>query len=121
MHRTLFNPPINTLVKAIENKQLEGFPFVKPTIVHRYLAPSPVISKGCMKRPIAGIRSTSKRKPEEETEETNEQQLPGPNNIPDDIAAQTSNVFWYAVLVDKVVGTLYIDVIWALPVRSLNG
>ena len=29
MHQTLFNPPMETLIKAIENDQLEGFPFMK--------------------------------------------------------------------------------------------
>ena len=40
MHQTLFNPPMETLIKAIENDQLEGFPFMKTKMVRKYLAPS---------------------------------------------------------------------------------
>ena len=94
---------------------------MKPTMVCKCLAPYLATSKGRMKRPRAGICSTSKRKPQGETEETNEQQLLGPNIIPDDSAAQTSNVFCYASLADKVAGTLYTDVTGTLPVRSING
>ena len=73
MHQTLFNPPMETLIKAIENEQLEGFPFMKTKMVRKYLAPSPATAKGRMKRPRAGIRSTRKNvEPETNTDVTEE-------------------------------------------------
>ncbi|KAL7501873.1 hypothetical protein ACHAXN_001014, partial [Cyclotella atomus] len=61
MHQSFFNPPIHTLIKAINNGQLENVPFMKADLVRKYLAPSPATSKGRMKRPRTGIRSTRKR------------------------------------------------------------
>jgi hypothetical protein len=58
MHQSFFNPPIHTLIKATRNGQLEDIPFMKADLVRKYLAPSPATSKGRMKRPRTGIRST---------------------------------------------------------------
>eukprot|EP00804_Cyclotella_cryptica_P014650 CCRYP_012669-RA/>CCRYP_012669-RA protein AED:0.66 eAED:0.28 QI:0/0/0/0.66/0/0.33/3/0/1062 len=58
MHQAFFSPPVHTLIKAINNDQLLGVPFMKPDLVRKYLAPSPATSKGRMKRPRTGIRST---------------------------------------------------------------
>jgi hypothetical protein len=41
MHQAFFNPPIHTLIKAMNNGQLEGIPFMKADLVRKYLAPSP--------------------------------------------------------------------------------
>ena len=115
MHQTLFNPPIETIIKVVNNNQLKGFPFMKPTMVRKYLVPSPATSKGRMKRPRTGIRSTRTQVPHEETTELPSQQppsptevmhqLPGPNIIINNSVANTSNVFCYATLADKVTGT----------------
>jgi hypothetical protein len=69
MHQAFFNPPIHTLIKAINNGQLEGIPFMKADLVRKYLAPSPATSKGRMKRPRTGIRSTRKKDKLDETSE----------------------------------------------------
>eukprot|EP00804_Cyclotella_cryptica_P011139 CCRYP_020834-RA/>CCRYP_020834-RA protein AED:0.37 eAED:0.22 QI:0/0/0/0.66/1/1/3/0/880 len=45
MHQSFFSPPTNTLIKAINNGQLEGVPFMKSDLVRKYLAPSPATSK----------------------------------------------------------------------------
>ena len=55
MHQAFFSPPIATLLKAINNNQLQGFPLMKADLVRKYLAPSPATSKGHMKRPRTGI------------------------------------------------------------------
>ena len=65
IHQTLFDSPIETLIKAIDNNQIKGFSFMKPTMVLKYLAPYPATSKGHMKQPRAGIRSTQKQVPDE--------------------------------------------------------
>ena len=119
---------METLIKAIENEQLEGFPFMKTKMVRKYLAPSPATSKGRMKRPRAGIRSTRKNSELETatdvTEEEEQVAAPGQvqaHVIPDDNEGQISNVFCYAALADKISGTLHTDATGALPVRSING
>ena len=66
MHRSFFNVPIPTLIKAIQNDQLTGFPCMAVKNVKKYLAPSPARTKGCMKRLQTGIRSTTKRKEQRE-------------------------------------------------------
>ena len=55
MHQSFFNIPIPTLLKAIDNEQLEGIPFMKADLVRKYLAKSPATSKGRMKRPRQGL------------------------------------------------------------------
>ena len=61
MHQSFLNAPIPTLLKAIKNDQLRGIPFMKSELIIKYLARSPATSKGRMKRPRAGIRSTRKK------------------------------------------------------------
>ena len=97
-------------------------------MVRKYLAPSPVTSKGRMKRPRVGIRSTRKPdKPETAAEEPEAEEhvlaprQAQPHVIPEDTSEQISNVFRYAALADKIAGTLYMDATGALPVRSING
>jgi len=55
MHQSFFNIPIPTLLKAIDNEQLKGIPFMKADLVRKYLAKSPATSKGRMKRPRKGL------------------------------------------------------------------
>jgi len=100
-------------MKAIENDQLEGFPFMKTKMVRKYLAPSPATSKGRMKRPQSGIRSTRKTSepeaPAQIPEEEEQVSAPGQSQahvIPNDNDGQISNVFCYASLSDKISGTL---------------
>ena len=62
MHQSFLSPTIATLLKAINNNQLEGFPFMKADMIRKHLPASPATSKGHMKRPRAGIRSTRNEK-----------------------------------------------------------
>ena len=61
MHQTFCNALLQTLIKAANNEQLEGIPFLKADLIQKYLPPSPATSKGRMKRPRTGIRSTHKK------------------------------------------------------------
>ena len=54
MHQTLFCPPIETLIQAIQHMHLEDIPYMHTDSVQKYLALSPATSKGRMKRPRAG-------------------------------------------------------------------
>lgn len=110
------------MTKAINNGQLEGVPFMKSDLVRKYLTPSPATSKGRMKRPRTGIRSTRKVA----TETTPEPPLPTltstVNIIPaEPIDESACNVFCYAALADKHTGTMYTDATGALPAVSLEG
>ena len=126
MHQAFFNPPIPTLIKAINNGHLEGIPFMKADLVRKYLAPSPATSKGRMKRPRTGIRSTRKHTSVEmDSEGEPEQQLQPQNDvniIPVEVNDESAcNVFCYAALADKHDGTMYTDATGALPVLTLDG
>jgi hypothetical protein len=54
----MFSPLIATLINDINTMFLEGSPFMKIKLVQKYVAKSPATSKGRMKRPRTGIRST---------------------------------------------------------------
>jgi len=62
-HQSLCSPRLLTLLKAIRRGFLKGCPNLTSTGVTKYLNPSPASSKGHMKRPHQGIRSTQPRNP----------------------------------------------------------
>eukprot|EP00804_Cyclotella_cryptica_P027253 CCRYP_014360-RA/>CCRYP_014360-RA protein AED:0.37 eAED:0.35 QI:0/0/0/1/0/0/3/0/403 len=134
MHQSFFNPPISTLIKAINNNQLSGIPMMKADLVRKYLAPSPATSKGHMKQPRTGIQST---RPKTTAPSTNTIPATTLLHIPDGTPAGTPsttphliqtdtiksacNVFCYAALADKHQGTIYTDATGALPAVTLEG
>lgn len=127
MHQSFFSPPQHTLITAINNGQLEGIPFMKADLVRKYLAPSPATSKGRMKRPRQGIRSTRQRpqmtiEQEYPTNATSSSFTKNANIIPIELANECAcNVLCYAALADKHSGTMYTDATGALPAVSLEG
>eukprot|EP00804_Cyclotella_cryptica_P028204 CCRYP_011045-RA/>CCRYP_011045-RA protein AED:0.18 eAED:0.15 QI:0/0/0/1/1/1/2/0/1234 len=129
MHQAFFSPPIATLLKAINNNQLQGFPLMTRDLVRKYLAPSPATSKGHMKRPRTGIRSTRSSLKDTPvaiptdipTDEPQIGTMPCPHVIPPDITDTTCNVFCFAALADKHHGTMYTDATGALPAVKLEG
>ena len=129
MHQCFFSPPIATLLKAIENGQLDGIPHMKSETIRKHLAPSPATAKGRMKRPRQGIRSTRNKRTinnEQDTQNDNayddedDHITPGLNLIPDDDNS-INHIHCFAALADKQEGTFYTDCTGALPVRSLDG
>ena len=82
---------------------------MKSMLVQKCLAKSTATSKGRMKIPQTGIRSTPRVEPEHMVPEDN-------TVIPEDRADAVKNIFCFAALVDKQKGTLYPDTIEALPV-----
>merc|ERR1711923_382794 len=59
MHQAFFSAPIQTIIDAAHNDQLEGIHFLsKPALIRKYLASSPAKPKGHMKRTKKGTRST---------------------------------------------------------------
>ena len=63
-HQGICNPPISSLLKAIKANFLKGAPNLDIFTVRKYLMASPATSKGHMKRPRKGLRSTTKRTPQ---------------------------------------------------------
>jgi hypothetical protein len=57
-HQSLCNPKISTLLKAVRKGFLKGCPNLSENLILKYLNPSPATTKGHMKRPRHGIRST---------------------------------------------------------------
>ncbi len=57
-HQCLCSPKISTLLKAVRRGFLRGCPNLSKKLILKYLNPSPATSKGHMKRPRHGIRST---------------------------------------------------------------
>jgi hypothetical protein len=66
-HQSLCNPPIPSLLKAINAGFLKGAPNLDAHTVCKYLMASPATSKGHMKRPCQGLRSTTKKTPKPNT------------------------------------------------------
>jgi hypothetical protein len=58
-HQSLCNPPIVSLIKAINASFLKQAPHLTAKAVQKYLVPNPNTSKSHMKRPCKGLRSTS--------------------------------------------------------------
>ena len=90
-------------------------------MIRKYLLPSPATSKGRMKKPRAGVRSTRPKpknskcspsifKTEADCKAEEEQYAPDGAN----------NIFCYAALADKQTGKLYTDATGALPTVSLD-
>eukprot|EP00804_Cyclotella_cryptica_P020493 CCRYP_019412-RA/>CCRYP_019412-RA protein AED:0.05 eAED:-0.04 QI:0/0/0/1/0/0.5/2/0/1372 len=127
MHQAFFSPPVHTLIKAINNDQLLGAPLMKPDLIRKYLATSPATSKGRMKRPRTGIRSTRAITTPPDKPTLTPRTLPTQSTttthiIPlEPIRDSSCNVFCYAALADKHTGTLYTDATGALPAVSLDG
>jgi hypothetical protein len=134
MHQSFFSPPIPTLIKAINNNQLNGIPMMKADLVRKYLAPSPATSKGHMKQPRKGIRSTrpkTKAPSPSDVPATTLLHIPNgtptrttsatPHLIQPDTDNTACDVFCYAVLADKHHGTMYTDATGALHAVTLKG
>jgi hypothetical protein len=77
-HQSLCSPCISTLLKAIQRGYLKGCPNPTAKGVSKYLNPSPAATKGNMKHPQQGIRST-RRHPQDELP-LMPQELPGIDN-----------------------------------------
>ena len=60
LHQCLLSPPKSTLLKAIKNDQLLGFPGLTEALVKKYLHPAPATIKGHMHRSRQNLGSTRK-------------------------------------------------------------
>ncbi len=145
-HQSFGNPPIVSILKAINAGFLKGAPHLDAQTVRKYLVPSPATAKGHMKRPRKGIRSTM---PKETTHAPNnpiqrtpqrlpDVPMPGPvylneneeeriptlplHNLIDDIKDESiANVFCFGAFADKISGVVYNDCTGDFPYMSLDG
>ena len=107
MHQAFFNSPIKMLIDAAHNNQLTDIPFINNADnIRKYLEPSPANTKGRMKKPKSGIRSTRKKHrsggasrlgieiadSDSENENENTPTIPTPDIIPN-YEPQTNNIF----------------------------
>jgi hypothetical protein len=58
-HQSFGNPPIASILKAINAGFLDGAPPLNAMTVQKYLVSSPATAKGHMKKPRKGIQSTT--------------------------------------------------------------
>ncbi len=145
MHQSLGNPPKSSLVTAINAGFLCGAPHLNNKSVTKYLMPSPATSKGHMKCPRKGLRSTAPkptRRPEPPSALPRPPSIPGihadamPGLIPIDddnfsdpgpafIAdiddESIANVFCFGAFADKNTGAVYNDCTGNFPFMSLDG
>ena len=128
----MFSLAIATLTNAFNNGFLNGFLFIKIKLVQKYLAKSPAMSKGRMKRQCTGIRSTQPRdidmityhiltKANPITTVKPQHVMPeGANIIPHNDADTVNNIFYFAALVDKQKIMMYTDARGALSAIYLD-
>jgi hypothetical protein len=139
-HQSLCSPKISTLLKAVRRGFLRGCPHLSEMLILKYLNPSPATSKGHMKRPRHGIRSTRRNKsppshvnptldilpvpPPEWLPLPDDFVLPpaiGPNVIQEDTDDSIANVFCYGAFADKRSGVVYSDLTGNFPFVSFDG
>ena len=149
-HQGICNPPISSLLKAIKANFLKGAPNLDLFTVRKYLMSSPATSKGHMKRPRKGLRSTTKLTPkpitnptpqcsthtvrhvaaekqesEHEDDDTSNDDEPQqgyyPNIIPEIEDESIANVFCFGAFADKLTGVVYNDCTGNFPFMSLDG
>jgi len=145
-HQSFCNPPIASILKAINAGFLEGALHLDAMTVQKYLIPSPATAKGHMKRPRKGIRSTT---PKEVTHAPNTHIIRTPQREPDltisglvhlydneeervpilllhnliyDIEDESiANVFRFDAFAGKISGIVHNDCTGDFPYMSLDG
>ncbi len=136
MHQSPCNPPITSLLNAINAGFLRGAPHLNAKSVQKYLTPSPATLKGHMKRPCKGLRITTikptppslPRPPSnnhpfmlglipDNSDEDNKDK-PRPAFINDINDESIANVFCVGAFADK---NVYNDCTGIFPFMSLNG
>ena len=117
LHQCLFSPTKATLIKAIHNYQLLGFPGLTAEVVQRFLPVSTVTIKVHMHRTPKNVRSTRpsiNHKPSIHLKKDED------TNPPQDTQAPCE-MFCFAALADAVEGTIYTYLTGRFPVRSYKG
>jgi hypothetical protein len=140
---------MSSLLKAINAGFLTGAPNLDAHAVCKYLMASPATSKGHMKRQRKGLRSTTRKTPNDYTnttpqrispdavvqvdesesetgnDESSEEEEPQEeyfsNIIPEVEDESIANVFCFGTFADKMTGVVYNDCTGNFPFMSLDG
>ncbi len=116
-HQSLFSPPAATIIKAIKNNQLVGFPGLTQEIM-RHLPPSTATHKGHMHQNRKGLRSTRAI-----TNKIRDARLELADMNPTQEACATNKIklFCFAALANAKDGVIYTDLPGQFPVQSIRG
>jgi hypothetical protein len=139
MHQSLCNPPITSLLKAINTGFLRGAPHLNAKSICKYLMPSPATSKGHMKHPRKGLRSITHKQTcpslprpptsnhpfmpglildDSDEDDDDEPQLAFISDINNESIA---NVFCFGAFANKNTGVVYNNCTGNFPFMSLDG
>ncbi len=142
MHQSLCNPPITSLIKAINAGFLCGAPHLNAKPVQKYLMPSPATSKGHMKRPCKGLQSTTPKLPRPflpcppcapsihqpvmlglipDDNHKDDSSKPCPAFIEDINIESIANVFCFGAFANNNTSVIYNDCTGNFPFMSLDG
>ena len=116
LHRCLFYPPKQTLIKDIQNNQLTTWPGLTTTVVDKYLPDSsPATDKVYMKRQRKGLRTTQDTLKEKLEVIDMERDIHPPVE-----REKINHIFTSITKVDKKDGTIYVYNIGNFPIRSIE-
>jgi hypothetical protein len=146
-HQSFCNPPIVSLLKAINAGFLTGAPHLDSHLVQKYFFASLPTSKGHMKQPCKGVWSTPTTKPVTATQldplllrpqRMEDRTMPGLNHLQPngDVDNRTTcppphliqefddysiaNLFCFGAFADKLLGAVYNDCTGDFPYISLD-
>ncbi len=115
-HQSLFSPPVVTLLKAVNNEQLDSFPGLIPSLL-KHLPPSTATAKGHMHKNRKGLMSTRSTAQATKDARLDLADMNPPQQV---CSAQEHNVVCFAALADAIKGTVYTDLPGPFPVRSIR-
>ena len=111
LHQCFLSAPKTTLLKAIKNDQLLGFPGLTKQAVKKYLTPAAAAYKGNLHRTRTNLRSI-RSKPVETPKEEDLNDI-----FPRQEAHAACEMFCYDALVDVNENIIYTDLTGKFPVR----
>ena len=113
LHQCLFSPTKSTVMKAVKNNQLLGFPGLTTQAIIKHFPESTATIKGHLHRQRKNLQSTRKKAPSKD----NISPSTDYKNPPSEQDA-SCEIFCCAALANNIDGTLYIDLTGRFPIRS---
>ena len=118
LHQILCSPPKTTLLRAINNHQLDSLPGLTHDLINRHLPPSTATEKGHMIRTCQGLRST---RADREGILDARQLVDNMNPTEHICTAVDDGMFCFAALADQNEHTIYSDLVGRFPVKLYSG
>ena len=109
----MFLPTKSTLIKAVKNNQLLGFPGLTTQAIIKHFRESTATIKGHLHRQRKSLQSTRKQAPIDDniSRSTDDNNPPSEKDV-------SCEIFCCAALANNIDGTLYIDLTGRFPIRS---